>query len=51
MVQSNPDSIGKRRGWGRREKTSLVREKYEMEREEKYIKKKPELKSVVVVAR
>lgn len=31
-VQSNPDSIGKKRGVGRRDKTSLVREVYEMER-------------------
>lgn len=38
-VQSNPDSIGKKRGVGRREKTSLVREVYEMERGgEKYLK-------------
>lgn len=37
MVQSNPDSIGKRKGGGKREKTSLVREEYVMEREEKYI--------------
>lgn len=33
MVQSNPDSIGK--SGGRREKTSPVREEYEMEQEEK----------------
>lgn len=31
-MQSNPDSIGKKRGVGRRDKTSLVREVYEMER-------------------
>jgi len=57
MLQSNPDSIGKRGGdGGKREKTSLVREEYVMEREEKYVKKqkqnkqtkkKPEIQSVV----
>lgn len=38
-MQSNPDSIGKKRGVGRRDKTSLVREVYEMERgRDRYLK-------------
>lgn len=49
MVQSNPDSIGNRRGGGRREITSLVREEYEMARTGRKIYfKKNELKSEVV---
>lgn len=47
MVQSNPDSIGKRKGGGgRREKASLVREEYEMVRTgRKIFKKKTKTKN------
>lgn len=47
MVQSNPDQLERGEDGGKREKTSLVREEYVMEREEKYTQKKKKINSRV----